>query len=206
MYADLIENYKNCGIKSPQDNKVEKPLIYGNSCLLSSINLEQYVLNSFTEFAEFDYVSFSQDVMEYIKFMDDLVDEGIPFLPLEKHKEIARDYRSVGLGVMGLGNMLIRLGLTYGKPESLTLLDKVFHTMANASLQQSAYLARDKGAYPKYNRELVLKSNYLNAVASNETWELIEKYGLRNSELLSVAPSGSISSLYGTSGGVEPNF
>lgn len=206
MYADLIGNYKNCGIKSPQDNKVEKPLIYGNSCLLSSLNLSEYILNPFTKFSEFDFKSFRQDVMEYVKYMDVLVDDGIPYLPLEKHKEVARDYRSIGIGIMGLGDCLIKMGLTYGKRDSLEFLDEVFSVMANTALQQSAYLARDKGVYPKYNKESVLKSNYINNIATNETLSLIKKYGLRNSEILSSAPSGSISSLMGISSGIEPNF
>lgn len=184
----------------------EKPLIGGASCVLSSLNLAQYVLNPFTEYSEFDFDSFKQDVMETVKFMDDLVDDGIPHLPLEEHKEFARNYRNIGLGIMGLGDMLIKLGLTYGKPDSISMLDKIFHLMANAALQQSAYLARDKGAYPAYEKEYVLKSNYLNTIATDETMELIEKYGLRHSEITSIAPAGSISTMYGTSSGIEPNF
>lgn len=169
----------NCG---------EKPLISSASCLLSSVNLSQYVINPFEDNAEFDYTSFKEDMREIVIFMDDLLEEGLEYLPLDRNKEMTRDYRSLGIGVMGLADALIKLGLTYGKREAISEIEKIFKVMINIGLQQSSLLAKERGTYPKYDKKYVLKSTFINSVADNKTIELIEKYGLRNVEVLSVAP------------------
>lgn len=107
---------------------------------------------------------------------------------------------------MGLADALIRLKLKYGSQEAASFSEKIAHIMINAALQQSALLAKEHGTYPKYKAEYVLKSPFLNYVATPETLELIAKYGLRNAELLSIAPTGSISTMFGVSGGMEPIF
>lgn len=177
---------------------------YGN-CLLSSFNLSEYVLNSFTEHAEFDFKRFKEDIPKVVGFMDDLLEEGIPYLPLKQHQEQNRNYRQLGIGVLGLADMLIRLGIKYGSDQSLKVVENVLSLLANESLKASALLAKERGTYPKYTKD-VLKSPYLDAVANVDTMEYIKKYGLRNAELLSIAPTGSISTLWGVSGGIEPIF
>lgn len=107
---------------------------------------------------------------------------------------------------MGLADMFIHLHIRYGGQESLELSEKIGKVMANAALQESALLAKERGVYPAYRKEKVLKSTYLKKVATPETMEMIEKYGLRNAELLSIAPTGSISTMIGVSGGLEPLF
>ncbi|MFW6270663.1 MAG: ribonucleoside-diphosphate reductase, adenosylcobalamin-dependent, partial [Bacillota bacterium] len=89
---------------------------------------------------------------------------------------------------------------------SLKLCDKIGKTMINAALQQSALLAKKNGTYPEYKKDAVLNSSFYKENATRETKELVEKYGLRNSQLLTIAPTGSISNLVGVSGGIEPIF
>lgn len=107
---------------------------------------------------------------------------------------------------MGVADMLIRRAIRYGSRESLDACEKIADVMINLALQESALLAKERGTYPAYKKEYVLKSPFLKEVAWAETMELIEMYGLRNAEVLSIAPTGSISSMLGVSGGIEPLF
>lgn len=179
----------------------EKPLFAWNSCLLASLNLAKYIINGV-----FDFVKFAEDVRKAVRYLDEVLEEGIPLLPLAEQKEVVAKYRSIGLGLMGLADMFIHLKIRYGSLESLKLSHQIGHIMANTALQESALMAKEFGPYPAYNKEKVLQSNYLKEVATPETMEMIEKYGLRNAELLSIAPTGSISTMIGVSGGLEPLF
>lgn len=179
----------------------EKPLFAWNSCLLASLNLAKYITNGV-----FDFIEFEEDVRKGVRYLDEVLEEGIPLLPLAEQREVVAKYRSVGLGLMGLADMFIHLGIRYGNLESLELSHQIGHIMANTALQESALMAKEFGPYPAYDKEKVLRSNYLKEVATQETMEMIEKYGLRNAELLSIAPTGSISTMIGVSGGLEPLF
>ena len=210
LFWDRVQSYH---IKSEDENFEfsatnpcgELPLDEGGSCLLSSINLSEYVLNPFTENAIFDYKQFTTDIPHIVEFMDDLLEEGIQYLPLEQQKESARKYRQIGIGVMGLADMFIKMGITYGNFESNVLISIIMDVMSNTILQSNALLAKERGVYPEYSSE-VLNSTYLESVANDITMRMIGKYGLRNSQLLSIAPTGSISTMLGVSGGVEPIF
>ncbi len=149
---------------------------------------------------------FDKDVRKGIAYLDDVLEEGLALLPLEEQKESVAKYRQVGLGIMGLADALIMMSIRYGSKDSLIISEKIAKVMINAALQESAIRARDLGTYPAYKKEYVLKSPYLLAVATPETLDLIEKYGLRNAEVLSIAPTGSISTMIGVSGGIEPIF
>jgi ribonucleoside-diphosphate reductase alpha chain len=89
---------------------------------------------------------------------------------------------------MGLADMFIKLGIRYGSPESLELADKIGYAMINAAMQQSALLAKEYGTYPKYDKEATLSSPFFQYNADEVTKTLVEKYGLRNSQLLTIAP------------------
>lgn len=173
---------------------------------MGSINLDQYTMNDFEDNAEFDFNQLDIDTRKAIKYLDEVLEEGIPFLPLQEQIECVTNYRQIGLGVMGLADALIRLKLRYGSKGAVEFSEKITRTMINAALQQSALLAKEYGNYPKYKAEYVLKSPFLNFVATEETLQLVRKYGLRNAELLSIAPTGSISTMLGVSGGLEAIF
>jgi ribonucleotide reductase alpha subunit len=125
--------------------------------------------------------------------------------PLEEQRESVTNWRQIGLGVMGKAETFIKLGIRYGSPESLKLVDRLGHIMINASMQQSAVLAKQYGTYPKY-KDSVMKTPFFKANATEITKKLVEQYGLRNSQLLTIAPTGSLSTMWGISGGVEPIF
>ena len=106
---------------------------------------------------------------------------------------------------MGLGDALIKLGIRYGSEESIKICDRIGLAMADTAIATSAALAEEKGEYPKY-KNCVLHSSYFERNASNTTWDKVNKYGLRNSQLLTTAPTGSLSSMLGVSGGIEPIY
>lgn len=179
----------------------EEPLPAGGSCLLGSL-----ILPTFVEGGVFNYKRLESAVTKAVKALNDVLDEGLPLHPLEEQRESVRNWRQIGLGVLGVGDLLIKLGLKYGSIESLEFCDKVAKSIIDTALKSSALLAKEYGSFPKYRADKVLKSKFLLENASNETIELIEKYGLRNSQLLTIAPTGSIGTMLEISTGIEPNF
>lgn len=184
----------------------EEPLPAGGSCLLGSLNLAEFVTKPFTKKASFDYEAFMRCIRICVKGMNDVLDEGMPLHPLEEQQESVRDWRQIGLGIMGLADMLIKLGVTYGSENAVALCDKIGFTMADTAIRESAMLAAREGAYPKCDKEAVLTTPFLLQNTSEETRELVAKYGLRNSQLLTIAPTGTLSTMLGISGGIEPIY
>lgn len=186
----------------------EEPLPAYGSCNLSSINLSEFVVNPFMDNSYFDFEKFNETVRLVVRYMNDILDEAVEFnmYPLEKQKQMANDYRQIGIGAMGIADMLIKLKIRYGSKESLNICDKIGFEMINSALQESALLAKENGTYLKYNKEAILKSDFLKYNAYPKTIEMIEQYGLRNSQLLTLAPTGSISTMLGISGGIEPIY
>lgn len=184
----------------------EEPLPAYGSCNLSSINLGEFVRNPFTDKAEIDYYSLRQAVREGIIYLNEILDENTPLHPLREQEVISSELRQIGLGIMGVADMFIKLSIRYGSKESLDLTDQVGRILINEALQQSALLAAEHGPFPRYNAEYILKSPFLQANADPDTLELIKEHGLYNSQLLTIAPTGSISTLIGASNGIEPLF
>lgn len=205
LYWDRIENYNI--VSEDSDFKysgvnpcAEEPLPAGGSCLLGSFNLSAYVKNG-----EFNYNEFKHDIPIVVKAMNDVLDEGLPLHPLQIQKDTVRDWRQIGIGIMGLGDMLIKMGLTYGEEDSIKECDKIGFTLANESLKSSALLAKELGSYFKYNIS-VLNSQFVLNNTDSDTYELITQYGLRNSQVLTTAPTGTLSTMLGITGGIEPIF
>lgn len=185
----------NCG---------EEPLPAGGSCLLGSINLSEFVCCPFTDNAYFDIDKFNDAVKTAVIGLDEVLDEGLEYHPLEEQRECVRKYRQIGLGVMGIADMLIKLGVVYGSDESLEICSAIAHNMFNNALYQSAMLAKENGPFPEY-KDIMLKSPIFKNADEN-VMGLIKQYGLRHSALLTIPPCGSISLLLGVSGGIEPIF
>ena len=141
-----------------------------------------------------------------ITYLNEILDEGLELHPLQSQRETARDLRQIGGGIMGLADCFIKLGIRYGSEDSLRISNEIGSVMINSALQQSALLAKDFGTFPKYKADKVLQSDFLKTVATQETFDLIEKYGLRNSQVLTAAPTGSIATMLGCSNGIEPLF
>lgn len=125
---------------------------------------------------------------------------------LQKQREHVVKYREIGLGAMGLADLALSMGFAYGSDQFNKVLEVIMFEMANTAAQASAMRAKELGVFPEYNYNLISKSRFFKEVYTDETKELIKKYGLRNSRLLSIAPTGSISNLLGVAGGVEPFF
>ena len=134
------------------------------------------------------------------------MDEGLPLHPLEEQQESVRKWRQIGLGIMGLADTMIKLGVTYGEEEAVELCDKIGFAMADAAIAASARLAKEEGAYPACNIDEVMSTEFFLANTTEQTRELVRKHGLRNSQLLTIAPTGTISTMLGISGGIEPVY
>ena len=184
----------------------EEPLPAGGSCLLGSINLSGFVHDPFTDNAAFDYDGFRKCVAASVKALNEVLDEGLPFHPLEEQQESVRKWRQIGLGIMGLADTMIKLGVTYGEEEAVELCDKIGFAMADAAIAASARLAKEEGAYPACNIDEVMSTEFFLANTTEQTRELVRKHGLRNSQLLTIAPTGTISTMLGISGGIEPVY
>lgn len=184
----------------------EEPLPAGGSCLLGSINLSEFVLNPFTPQASFDIDGFKKCVKVSVGALNEVLEEGLPLHPLAEQRESVDKWRQIGLGIMGLADMMIKLGITYGEEESLEICDKIGFAMADTAIAASALLAKEKGAYPACCKEEIMTTPFFLANTSDATAELVKKHGLRNSQLLTIAPTGTLSTMLGISGGIEPIF
>lgn len=184
----------------------EEPLPAGGSCLLGSVNLAEFVQNAFTDTAFFDFDSFKKCVQASVNALNEVLEEGLPLHPLDEQRESVEKWRQIGLGIMGLADALIKLGITYGETEAVEMCDKIGFAMADAAIAASARLARDKGAFPACCVEEIMETPYFMANTTEKTRDLVSKYGLRNSQLLTIAPTGTLSTMLGISGGIEPVY
>lgn len=181
----------------------EEPLPPGGSCLLGSINLNAFV-DKTTKTFNFD--DFKKTVKISVKALNDVLDEGLPLHPLQEQRDSVRDWRQIGLGIMGIADMLINMGITYGSDESIKLCDEIGFVMANTAIKTSAKLAKEYGAFPKCKTNNIITTDYFINNTDEKTRDLVMEYGLRNSQILTIAPTGSISTMLQISGGIEPIF
>lgn len=184
----------------------EEPLPAGGSCLLGSLNLSEFVRDAFTDHASFDFDGLKHAVKVSVRALNEVLEKGLPMHPLPEQRESVNDWRQIGLGIMGLADMLIKMGITYGESEALELCDQIGFLMADTAIAASAMLAKEKGPFPKYKQENILSTPYFQANTSEGTVELVKKYGMRNSQLLTIAPTGTLSTMLGISGGIEPVY
>ncbi|WP_195947707.1 adenosylcobalamin-dependent ribonucleoside-diphosphate reductase [Paraclostridium bifermentans] len=184
----------------------EEPLPSGGSCLLGSINLAEFVIQPFGTSATFDSNKFKACVRESVIALNQVLDEGLDLHPLQEQKISVDKYRQIGLGVMGIGDMLIKMNMRYGSDKSIDLCKFIARTMLNEAVKQSSLLAKEYGPFKEYKKEAILKSKFFNDNIDEDIKELVKLYGLRNSQLLTIPPTGSISTMLGISGGIEPIF
>ena len=211
LFWDKIENYnllsEDKNFKYAGVNPcAEEPLPAGGSCLLGSINLSEFVVEPFTKGAIFDKEKFKNTVADCVVGLNEVLDEGLELHPLKEQRESVRMYRQIGLGVMGIADMLIKLNIRYGSEESIALCEELAKIMLNSAVKQSALIAKELGKFDKYNEKDILKSNFFKNNIDEDVKELVRKYGLRNSQILTIPPTGSISTMLGISGGIEPMF
>lgn len=206
LFWDTIEEYNllsnNPDFEYAGTNPcAEEPLPAGGSCLLSSINLSAFV----DDCGDFMYDDFYDTIDIGIRYLNEVLDEGLPLHPLQEQRDSVRDWRQVGLGVMGVADMLIKMHLRYDSDEAIEHCRDISMAMANHAMYISANLACEKGPYPKYTNDTI-NTPFFKANADTLTKNMVENYGLHNSQLLTIAPTGTISTMLGISGGIEPIF
>lgn len=180
----------------------EEPLPAGGSCLLGAINLAEFVSKD----GYFDHESFQEAVHDAVVALNDILDEGLPLHPLQEQRDSVRNWRQIGLGIMGLADMLIKMGIRYGSPESIACCNSIGYEMAKQAIASSSSLARFGETYPMYHKGFVTRSWFFKSNVDDRVRSMVEEWGLRNSQLLTIAPTGTLSTMLGISGGIEPIF
>lgn len=185
----------NCG---------EQPLPPYGACLLGSFNLTRFVDKPFAKNARFDFDRLRALVPLAVRFLDNVIE--FSNYPLPRQKEEAMRKRRMGIGITGLADTLIFLGLRYGAPESLKFAEQVMRTLTHTAYEASADLAAEKGAFPAFDKERYLEGAFVRALPQ-AVRRKIAAQGMRNSHLTSIAPTGTISLLAcNISSGIEPVF
>lgn len=195
----------------------EVPLEDGGACNLGSLNLSRFVRDPFTDEARVDWELLESSASTLTRFLDNVVSWNERLNALAKQRRAASETRRLGLGVMGVADMLFQLGLEYDSDEGNTVITQVMRIIANSSYRTSSLLAREKGASPIFDAGQYMRCPFVREGLDEETREHIRQHGLRNIAITSIAPTGTISNIVlgfkhedrhyiGVSGGIEPVF
>jgi ribonucleoside-diphosphate reductase alpha chain len=184
----------------------EKAMGPYDSCLLGSMNLAAFVVDPYQKSATINITRLKQAVHTAIRMMDNVID--VNFFPLEAQRQKANETRQLGLGVTGLADALLMLGLRYGSDEAVKMTETIMREIAIAAYEESIKLAQERGSFPAYYRDSFLGGeNFAATVLPEDLRAQIAQHGIRNSLLLSIAPTGTISLYAGNvSSGIEPIF
>ena len=191
-----IETCNPCG---------EQPLPKHGACCLSSLNLSEFIVNPYTPQAHLNTADLLSAIDVGIRTLDKLIDENYNRHPLQQQRDMSYNYRNIGLGIFGYATALMKLGLRYGSPEAIEFTDDVFSLIFRRAVLASNELAKEFGPYPKYKEE-IFDSDIIKFHFSPDEITKLKEYGLRNCSLVSIAPTGSLATLLGESGGCEPEF
>ncbi|WP_313953906.1 adenosylcobalamin-dependent ribonucleoside-diphosphate reductase, partial [Accumulibacter sp.] len=196
-YCEVIEATNPCA---------EQPLPPYGCCCLGSINLTPFVKDAFSSRAEFDFAGFGEVIKISTRMLDNVLD--VTAWPLDRQREEAANKRRVGLGFTGLGDALCMLRLRYDRPEATAMGARISEFMRDTAYLASVELAKERGAFPLFNAELYLSGGNFASRLPTAIKSEIRKHGLRNSHLLSIAPTGTISLAFAdnASNGIEPPF
>ncbi len=195
-YCEVIESTNPCG---------EIPIPDYGCCCLGSIDLTRYVRDPFTPEAAFDQDRFDETVAAAVRMLDNVL--TVTVWPLPQQAEEAAAKRRIGLGFTGLGDALILVGLRYDSPEGRDFAEHVARRMRDAAYRASVEIGREKGVFPRFEAEAFLASGMARRLPK-EIRDEIAAHGLRNSHLLSIAPTGTISLAFAdnASNGIEPAY
>lgn len=176
---------------------------YG-SCNLGHINLARLVNKPFTKIATIDYITLQHAVNVAVTFLDRMLDKSK--YPLDEQYIESQKVRRIGLGITGLADMLAQLGVPYNSPEAHSVVSGLMEAIANQAYIQSAELAKQHGPFPDYNFVVFIDAPFVQRLSASVRQAIIE-YGIRNGVLLSIAPTGTVSTVFGdVSSGCEPHF
>jgi ribonucleoside-diphosphate reductase alpha chain len=190
-YCETIKATNPCG---------EQPLPAYGACLLGSFNCVKYI----TDDGVFDYDQFKKDIPPVVRAMDNIHDTTV--FPLEEQAKESASKRRMGLGLTGVANAIERIGYSYGCQEYLDEHERILTVLRDEVYRASVELAKEKGCFPLFDADLYLKGGFIKTLPS-DIKRRIRKHGIRNSHLLSIAPTGTISlSADNVSSGIEPVF
>lgn len=196
---------------NPKTGETLDPNQYGGACNLGSLFLHNFVKNPFTATAKVDFDLLKKTIGVAVRFLDNIID--INNFPDAIYENYQKAFRTIGLGVTGLADMLAMMGFRYHSAEAHAFADKLMNFIALNAYRTSILLAKEKGAFPFLDREKFIQGGYLQKhSAKYPEWKKvlqdIEAHGIRNGKILSVAPTGTLSLTYGNncSSGIEPIF
>jgi ribonucleoside-diphosphate reductase alpha chain len=194
-YCERIAATNPCG---------EIPLPPNGACVLGSVNLTAFVRRAFGADASLDFAALEEIVPTAVRMLDDAVE--LSLFPLERQAAEARATHRVGLGITGLADTLIMLGLRYDAPAGRELARRVLECIRDAAYRASSQLAAEKGSFERFECDAYLAGEYTRSLPTDVRDDIAQQ-GLRNSHLLAIAPAGTISLLANNvSSGIEPVF
>ena len=204
LFWDTMTKYHNAEYCSPLVSTnpcAEQPLPDGGCCNLGALNLERFVDSN----GNFDFDGFKETTAVGARFLDNVIDYNLERHALEEQKQNAMNDRRVGLGILGLGDMLVKMGIKYDSDEALDTINKIMKIHRDTAYETSAELAKEKGQFPNFDWEGYSESLFVQDLPK-ELQEKIKNHGVRNCTLTTVAPTGSGAIVARVTSGIEPIF
>lgn len=204
LFWDTMKDYHNAEYCSPLVSTnpcAEQPLPDGGCCNLGAVNLERFV----DENGNFMIDEFKKTVAIGTRFLDNVIDYNINRHALENQKQNATNDRRVGLGILGLGDMLVRMSIKYDSEDALQTVDQIMKIFRDITYETSVELAQEKGSFPNFDWKGYSKSKFVKNLPKSIR-DKISANGIRNSTLTTVAPTGSGAIVSRVTSGVEPIF
>ncbi len=204
IFWDTMKEYHNAEYCSPLVSTnpcAEQPLPDGGCCNLGSINLERFV----DEKGNFMVEDFQQTVSAGVRFLDNVVDYNMNRHALKGQKKNAKNDRRIGLGVLGLGDMLVKMGIRYDSEDALQTVDQIMQIFRDTAYESSIELARKKGGFPNFDSTEYMKSKFIKSLPKDIRSKILQ-FGIRNATLTTIPPTGSGAIVARVSSGIEPIF
>ena len=204
LFWDTMTKYHNAEYCSPLVSTnpcAEQPLPDGGCCNLGALNLERFVDQN----GNFDFDGFKETTAVGARFLDNVIDYNLDRHALEEQKQNAMNDRRVGLGILGLGDMLVKMGIQYDSDEALETIGKIMEIHRDTSYETSAALAKEKGQFPNFDWDGYSQSLFVQDLPKKLQTK-IKNHGIRNCTLTTVAPTGSGAIVARVTSGIEPIF
>ena len=204
LFWDTMKDFHNAEYCSPLVSTnpcAEQPLPEGGCCNLGAVNLERFVDDN----KNFTIEKFKETVAMGVRFLDNVVDYNMNRHALKTQKYNAKNDRRVGLGILGLADMLVKMNIRYDSEDALQTMDQIMQIFRDTAYETSLELAKEKGEFPNFDWSGYSKSKFIKNLPKTIR-DQIQNHGIRNSTLTTVAPTGSGAIVSRVSSGIEPIF